>query len=580
MLEYDSTFNDLQPTTTMKKIFSGTIVLLVSCFLISLTSCDRLLSVDTDRFLRSDEVLLNSPNDTVFSILGILAKMQKLADRTVLTGELRADLMDVTVNTSNEVRDLNNYTIDSLTSPFSDVRDYYAIINNCNYFIRKADTMVTVRGERVFKKEISTAKTIRAWTYLQLGLNHGEATYYSDPILSVEDLTKVHPLLNPTQLIDSLINEMELMDPINNTAIPQYGTINNVTSRYLFVNPLFLLGDLYLWKASQTHNTADYERSAFYYGKLIEMNKYVANSNGITWRDATYTGWNDSWTSALTNTSSSTEWISLLKLVTSPYDGTASKIGTMCTNFELCASPVYLNNSNNQTYCFREGTGTIKLSSGDLRAKSLLKTTIINTYTNESQVLINKYADNVYSIYRVALLYLRYAEAVNRSGKPNLAFAVLKYGLNSSTLSLVDRVPANELVDQKPYVTFFRGDDYTNNAGIHSRGSGSSMYNTMYFIPNYTRQVLVNNVWTNSTDSLDLVAAKNDTINFVESAICDELALETPFEGNRFQDLMRMSDNREDPKFLATKVAQKHSMNYDYYFNLLKERKNWYIKPH
>jgi hypothetical protein len=552
----------------------------VSCLLVGLTSCDHLLSVDTDRYLTSDEVLLNSPNDTVFSIQGILSKMLKLADRTVLTGELRADLMDVTINTDNDARDLNNFTVDTLSSPYSDVRDYYAIINNCNFFIGKADTMVTVRGERVFKKEIDAAKAIRVWTYLQLGLNHGEATYYSEPILTVSDSKKLHPLLNTAQLVDSLIEDLEETNPLINTATPQFGTINGVSNRYLFVNPLFLLGDLYLWKASQTHNQADYEQAAIYYAKLIELNKYVVGTNAISWKDATYTGWNDSWTSLFTNTSSSTEWISLMKLVASPYDGTASRMGPMCSNFEICASPVYAKVSNDQTYCFRESSGTVRFSSGDLRIKSILNTKVINTYTNERQILINKYSDNVFSIYRVALLYLRYAEAVNRIGKPNLAFAVLKYGLNSTTFSFADRVPLNELADQKPYVSIFKTDVFATNNGIHSRGSGLSLYNTMYFIPDYTRRVLVNNVLTNSTDSMDLVSAKSDSIKFVENAICDELALETPFEGNRFQDLMRISDHRDDPTFLARRVSEKHTGNTDYYLNLLSDRKNWYIKAH
>jgi len=567
MAESDSTFNDLQSTTTMNKLFSGAIVLLVFCLLMPLASCDRLLSVETDRFLSSDKNLLTSPNDTVFSILGILSKMQKLADRNVLTGELRADLMDVTVNSSNEIRDLNNFTIDTITSPFSDVRDYYAVINNCNYFISKADTMVTVRGERVYKKEIYAAKAIRAWTYLQLGLNFGEATYYSDPVLSVNDLEKNYPLLPYPQLIDSLIQDVEDMDPLHNTAMPDYGVINGVWSKLLFIDPLFVLGDLYLWKASQTGNKADYESAALYYAKLIEKNwNIVYRGLAVVWQDATFTYLSDSWYPYLSSTQSSgMELMSLMKLVASPFDGTPSKLGSMCKNFELCGSTAYQKISDDQIYCFKESTGTIKYTTGDLRARRLFTKTITNSYLNESQMLINKYDENVMLIYRAALLNLRYAEAVNRAGKPNLAFAVLKYGLNPSTLALI---PAGEISDHKPYVTVFnnpilvyQGITYT--MGVHSRGSGSSEYNAQYIIP----------------DSAALQAASTDSIGFVEEKICDELALETAFEGNRFQDLIRMSDHRKDPTFLAKRVAAKHPDNYDYYLNLLSNRTNWFISP-
>ena len=81
-------------------------------------------------------------------------------------------------------------------------------------------------------------------------------------------------------------------------------------------------------------------------------------------------------------------------------------------------------------------------------------------------------------------------------------------------------------------------------------------------------------------DSADLRAAISDSISFVEEKICDELALETAFEGNRFQDLIRMSDSRKDPTFLAKRVAAKHTDNYDHYLNILtNDRTNWFIKP-
>jgi len=47
---------------------------------------------------------------------------------------MRADLMNITAYTKSDLRDLNNYEVDSITSSFCDVKDYYAVINNCNYF--------------------------------------------------------------------------------------------------------------------------------------------------------------------------------------------------------------------------------------------------------------------------------------------------------------------------------------------------------------------------------------------------------------------------------------------------------------
>ena len=72
----------------------------------------------------------------------------------------------------------------------------------------------------------------------------------------------------------------------------------------------------------------------------------------------------------------------------------------------------------------------------------------------------------------------------------------------------------------------------------------------------------------------------NDTINAVEDLICDEMALELAFEGNRFGDLTRIArhknqaglyGNNYGSKWLSDKLAFKNPK-----VSLLEE-KNWYL---
>ena len=72
---------------------------------------------------------------------------------------------------------------------------------------------------------------------------------------------------------------------------------------------------------------------------------------------------------------------------------------------------------------------------------------------------------------------------------------------------------------------------------------------------------------------------QEDSILFVENTICDEMALETAAEGLRFYDLMRLSRHRNDPTFLADKVARRNgSNNFDEaLYNFLSKEENWYL---
>lgn len=75
------------------------------------TSCEDMLEVDDE--LHTTNL---APQDTVYQMFGIINRIQSLVDRTVVLGELRADLMDVDPNVAKtslqEVMN-NNITTDN-----------------------------------------------------------------------------------------------------------------------------------------------------------------------------------------------------------------------------------------------------------------------------------------------------------------------------------------------------------------------------------------------------------------------------------------------------------------------------------
>ena len=134
-----------------------------------------MLDTDSESVVLEDRNTLNHTYDTVYSLLGIFQRMQAIADRTVVLGEIRGDLVTVTDNVSEDLRDLYRFDFANLSSDnkFADPIDYYAVINNCNYFLANADTTFYRNQQSVFLKEYISVLSLRAWTYLQLAQVYG-----------------------------------------------------------------------------------------------------------------------------------------------------------------------------------------------------------------------------------------------------------------------------------------------------------------------------------------------------------------------------------------------------------------------
>lgn len=529
------------------------------------TGCDPILDTNSDRLVFPDENQLNSPDDTIYSMVGLYAKLNKLADRYVLLGELRGDLMDITNDANPDLQEIYNFNISS-ENPYNKIEDYYSVINNCNYLIATIDTSVVAHAEKVLLKEYAAAEAIRAWTYMQIALNYGTAKYYEKPLLTVDDFKQTFPELNIYELADKLIPKLE---PLKD--VPQLGGVSlgeRITSDMCNFPVKFVLGDLYLW-------SGQYEAAAREYHDLIVDQSAVITTryqstwvvdNGVfverDWGVTTPYWWTDQFIlgnpGQITVIAGSTEY------------GEGAELDSLTFySPQVVPSQPSVDNWKNQTYYYNSTVyrdGDLRGDVGSYLGPEYYSNYVTSRSTGSFPIRIWKFVNMSYStskavlVYRNALLYLRYAEAVNRAGKPNLAFAVLKNGMSSETMAVDTIVPPSEKYDPSTGTfydyTNFQDITFRNNIGIHELGCGNVHLAKDYIIPEESSQ--------------------DDSIRYVEDKIVKELALETAFEGNRFQDLMRVALRRNDPSYLADRVAEKYADKEAVRSKLLDEN-NWYL---
>lgn len=554
------------------------------------TSCEDMMMTSSKLVMFSEDHLLNEPTDSVYSVMGIISKMQSIADQTVLLGEIRADMVELTPQASIDLQELAQSKVGA-DNIYNAAEKYYAVINNCNFYLSRVDTSLKKRNEYVFMREFAAVKTFRAWTYLQLATIYGSVPFITDPVLTEAAANKNYPMYGIKEICDYFIEDLR---PYVNTGTPGYGPINTLDSKKFFLPTRVVLGDLCLWGERYM------EAAQFYHDYLTVQNSPVpTNSYQSTWYNAvtTFSTILDSYSVTFLSYGL-TEVISYLPMETITTEPGYSGLGnifnsTTQNNYYNQATPSgkLVEFSKSQSNCIvyssinKQDTLFAPLRNylfpsyiGDLRLPSIYRVTnntaiqalgnggnptSSNLYSPSLQ-MIAKFNGNVI-LYRVGQVYLRFAEAMNRAGFPESAFAILKYGLYQSTIEKYinsgERARAGNLLSFSPY-SF----NAMNTLGIHSRGSGEASANKYYIIPKVDRQG-------------DSIKTSLDSIDFVEELICDENALETSFEGYRFFDLVRIGLRKNDESWLADKIARrKGAANYDaVLFETLSDKKNWFL---
>ena len=542
-------------------------VLWVMALVFSLSSCSDYLDVQPEDKLVEEQMYRNI-YDADAAVIGVYGKFMALAEKNVILNEMRADLMTTTRNSSPFLKEISEHNV-SANNPYANPKDFYVVVQNCNNVLKNFDIMLEKKRftQEQYDQRYSDIGAIRSWVYLQLGIHYGSVPYITEPIETIEDVKNIskYPKLSFNQLLDQLVLFTENLPYKDLYAAGSSMVINidGYNTAKFFINKECLLGDLQLWKGNYpeaaahyknvmetgTKGGADTELYNTYRVKFAEVTTHddlavgylryseqdattLINSNTQGWRSIFARDrdllWNTEWIWSLpfeNNFAPKNPFITLFSNKNGDYLVKPSQSAIDLWNSQI--------QNNNIPYDARGPKFTYNIVNGD---------PVIMKYLYSSEAVASTGIANTkgqWFLYRAAKLHLRYAEASNRDNQQKVAYAILNYGINDTFTISPEPTDVTNIQQTKlpfPYDFDARMGDYPFFRGNWHRGAG-----------------IRGRAYTKA------VGAVGDDMITTENHIIDEDALELAYEGNRWEDLVRVALRRNDPSFLADKIYDKLS---------------------
>ena len=267
----------------MKKSIVSLFVFLAG-FGVFTTSCEDVLTPDMERYTEGF-----NGKDTVNFYLGIMRNVQDMVEQNIILNEVRADLADTTMYSSDSIARIARFdaSLKDGESALLNRAAYYKVINQCNFYLAKADSNAIKNDILYMRKEIAQVHMVRAWTYMQLVQNYGRVPFITVPVDNANTGWETNPAegwATPENLIDLLEPTLLLAAQFEKSyGFPDYGQFNtgksgvNISHKLMLFPSDLVLGDLYLLRGN---GTADYEKAAMYYYTWLEDHAPAAVKNG------------------------------------------------------------------------------------------------------------------------------------------------------------------------------------------------------------------------------------------------------------------------------------------------------------
>jgi tetratricopeptide (TPR) repeat protein len=454
--------------------------------------------------------------DVQITYFGVNSLMQEILPNYVIVDGLLSDQMEVTQLADVDMKNIYNHNV-TMNNPYIDGSGYYKVIISANDALQHIDQVV----EKDRNYDTLDNKAYRgAFIAFRSWAYFNYVRLYGEAALIPDEMSSIDEtagltMVSRTDMLDTLINHLTPYLYDEESQIEEVEIFNSIHTKAL-------LGEIYLEKG-------DYEKAAELLKGAIEC---YGNESARFKVDRTY------------------RYEDYKNLFINSYANITAVMAAVPFAFEegqkdpledyfgynhsyMIAPTDGIINSFNSQIQQTDGIGDIYRGLGinyDTVPGTGSKDYYISKYSLDQSVLYS--ADII--IYRSADIHLLYAEALNRMGETDLALAILNNGL-------AELSPRPE--------GFAR---WGRNMGVRGR-----VYLKAQTVP----------------------ADVADPMLYIEDLIVSERALELAFEGKRWFDLVRIARRRNDPSYLADKVAAKYSdpEQAESVRSWLMNESNWYL---